>query len=200
MLSACGVRAVEPVAALALTGVSTETSTPLPAPAETNTALSVPTETLIPASPTASRIEFSVRNASFEVKVIDIQRPFQVHPGGDTVFTAGEGNMLLSLGIKVTNYTGTDIPLKWSDVYLVNKYQDKWYPVWGAYQKTNANIDPFTVQILEYEVDPAIDPDAKIFMGDNGYLHVIYRLPKDNLYYYFGFADLPLIEVNYRYH
>jgi hypothetical protein len=177
---------------------------PADAPAEVDTPsqepTAEPTATFIPASPTPSRIEFSVQNDRFEVRVVEVERPTHVNPGGGTVFTPGEGYMFLGLGIKVTNLTGADVPLKWSDIYLINKYQDKWYPMWGAYQKTNKVLDPLTVEILEFEVHPEIDPDANIFMSDNGYLRAIYRLPKDNLYYYFGFADLPLIEINYRYH
>jgi hypothetical protein len=33
-------------------------------------------------------------------------------------------------------------------------------------------------------------------LGDNGYLRVIFRVPRDNDYYSLAFADLPLIEIN----
>jgi len=200
LLSACGV--TEPQSVEALGGTD--------APAEVNTQAPLPTEELSPASPgspTPSRMEFPVQNASFEVKVIDIARSHQVDLGIDNnlgtelIYTPGAGNMFLTLGIKVSNLTGSDITLKWTDIYLVNKYQDKWYPVFGAYRATNAAMDPLTVQILEFDqVHPDFDPDAHFYAADNGYVRVVFRIPRDNLYYFFGFADLPMIEINWRYY
>jgi len=50
------------------------------------------------------------------------------------------------------------------------------------------------------QVHPDFDPDAHFYLSDNGYVRVIFQLPRDNLYYYFGFADLQLIEINWRYY
>lgn len=196
LVSACSVAPAEPVKALAANTPTVEANTPLPMPTET-----------LSASPTPSRMEFSVQNASLEVKVLDIERPHIVdlgiaaNLGTELIYTPGAGNMFLSLGVKVSNATGSDMPLKWTDIYLINKYQDKWYPIWGAYEKTNTVMDPLTVKILEFDhVDADFDPDARLYLSDNGYLRVIFRVPKDNLYYYFGFTDLPLIEINWRYY
>jgi hypothetical protein len=203
LASAHDVTASQPVAALAGTDGPTEVITPLPTSTPT---IVMPTATLIPATPTPSRMEFSVRNASVEVRVLGIEKPHQVFlgidssSGTDIIYHPGAGNMFLGLGIKVTNFTGSDILMKWSDVYLVNKYQDKWYPVWGAYKPFNAALDPLTIEILKSDqVHPDFDPDAHFYLSDNSYVRVIFQIPRDNLYYYFGFADLPQIEINWRY-
>jgi len=209
LVSAYGITAAKLVQALAATNATAEGYTPLLLwtettqvntaaliPTLTNTPSPMPTKTAIPASATPSRMEFPVQDASLEIQVIGIKRPYHVYLGDDLIYDPGEGNMFLELGINVINFTDSDIPLKWSDVYLINKYQDKWYPVWGAYEKTNLVIDPFTVAIPRLVVDPKTRPDARIYLGDNGYLRAIFRLPRDNYYYYFSFADLPLIEIN----
>jgi hypothetical protein len=105
--------------------------------------------------------------------------------------------MFLGLGIQVKNLTDSDIPFKWNEVYLINEYQDKWYPLWGAYKKTNMVIDPLGIEIRQFKVDSKDQPDARVYFGDNGYMRAIFRLPKDNNYYYLAFADLPLIEIDY---
>jgi hypothetical protein len=197
LVSACSATAAQPVEALGGTDVPAAANTPLPLSAEE----------LSSGSPTPSRVEFSVENASLKVKVMEIEKPHQVYLGVDNnlgtdiYFKPGEGNMFLGLGIKVNNLTGADIPFKWTDIYIVNKYQDKWYPVFGAYKNTNSAMDASTVEILQYDhVHPDFDPDAHFYAADNGYARVIFRVPRDNLYYFFGFADLPLIEINWRYH
>ena len=196
--SACSSAAAKPVEALAGTEAPVAVNTPLPAGELSSADV---------ASPTPSRMEFSVQNANFVVKVMDIEKPHQVYLGVDNnlgtdiYFKPGEGNMFLGVGIKVTNLTGSDIPMKWTDIYLVNKYQDKWYPSFGAYKNTNAAMDSSTVEILQYDqVHPDFDPDAHFFAADNGYVRVVFRVPRDNLYYFFGFADLPQIEINWRYY
>ena len=201
LLSACSSAEPRPVQALA------DEPTVQVIVAPTDTASPLPTDTSVPASPTASRIEFPVGNASLEVRVLEVEKPYHVNLGWDAnlgkdlSFTAGAGQMFLVLGIKVTNLTGSDITMKWTDLSIVNKYQDKWYPTWGAYQKSNQGIDPHSVEILKYDqVNPDFDPDAHFYVGDNGYVRVIFQLPKDNLYYFLGFADLPLIEINWRYY
>jgi hypothetical protein len=201
LVSACSLMAVEPVEALAEpTAIVDHTPSPVPTvtpiPA-TPTPSPIPTETPIPATPTPSLMEFAVQNDRLEVQVIKIEKPYQVHLSDDLIFFPGDGNMFLDLGIKVTNLTDANIPFHWSDIYLVNKYQTKWYPVWGAYEKTNLVIDPLSIAIRQFQVDPLVQPDARIYLGVNGYMRLIFRLPKDNYYYYFRFADLPLIEIDH---
>ena len=203
LVSACSGTIAKPVDALAAATATAEGNTPSPMPTETvevstPTPSALPTETPIPASATPSRMEFPVQNASLEIKVVNLENPYHVYLSNDLIYSPGEGNMFLDLGLSVMNRTDSDIPLKWKDVYLINKYQDKWYPIWGAYQKTNLVKDPLTVEILPFVVDPQVQPDARVYLGDNGYLRAIFRLPKDNYYYYFSFAGLPLIEIDYR--
>lgn len=210
LVSGCSGAAPQPVAALAAATDTPQVIAPVvptEAPAEVIAPAAAPTEIIAPSAPTPTRMQFAVQNDSLEIKVVGIERPHIVDLGIDAnldsqlVFTPGEGNMFLSLGIKVTNKTGSDIPLKWTDVYIVNKYEDKWYPVWGVYKKTNTAIDPLTIEILEFDqVHPDFDPDAHMYVSDNGYLRVIFQIPRDNLYYYFGMTDLPLIEINWRYY
>lgn len=195
--SACSATAAQPVQALAGTEAATQVAAQSSLPAEAPDS----------AAPTPSRMEFAVENANLVVKIMDIGKPHQVYLGVDNnlgtdiTFTPGEGNMFLEVGVKVTNLTGADIPFKWTDIYLVNKYQDKWYPVFGAYKGTNSALDASTVEILQYDqVHPDFDPDAHFYAADNGYARMIFRVPRDNLYYYFGFSDLPLIEINWRYY
>lgn len=197
LVSACGVAEAQPVQALAGTTSTVEANTPVP----------LPTETLVSTYPTPSRMELAVQNSSLEVKVLAVETPYIVdlnmaaNLSNELVFTPGAGNIFLTLGVKVSNLTGSDIPLKWADIYLVNKYQDKWYPVWGAYKKSNVIIDPLTIKIVEFDqVSPDYDPDAHLYLGDNGYLRVIFRVPKDNLYYFFSIIDTPAIEINWRYY
>ena len=194
----------QPVEALAATNTPTQVIVSLPTDIPSSP---IPTETVVPASPTPSRMQFSVRNAKWEVKVLDVEKPYRVYlgvdssSGSDIIYSPGAGNMFLGLGIKVTDFSGSDARMKWSDVYLVNKYQDRWYPVWGVYKPFNAALDPLTLEIMHTDqVHPDFDPDAHFSLSDNGYLRVIFQLPRDNLYYYFGFADLPRIEINWRYY
>ena len=193
LLLSGGITAVQSAAALAVTNIHNT-------PTQVNVPSDTPGDSLIPGLPMPSRIEFPVQNERLEAKVAGLEKPSQVHLGDGLVFLPGYGNLFLGLGIRVSDLTGSDVMLKWSDVYLINKYQDKFYPMWGAYQKTNAVMNPLTINILPLEIDPEIDPDAHVYLGDNGYLRVIFRLPQDNLYYYLGVADLPLIEIDYRRH
>ena len=203
LISAYGITAAKLVKALAATNATatetTQVNTASPMPTKTATVITpspIPTRTAIPASATPSRMEFPVQNVNLAIQVVGLEKPYHIYLSDDQIFTPGEGNMFLGLGINVVNFTDSDIPLKWSDVYLINKYQDKWYPVWGAYEKTNLVIDPFSVEILRTVVDPKLRPDVRIYLGDNGYLRAIFRIPRDNNYYYLSFADLPLIEID----
>jgi hypothetical protein len=206
LASGCGVKPVESAQALAAEE-ATATTAPLPTDTAAVEILPAPTDTLPASSPTPSRIEFPVQNDSMTAQIMGVETPFRVYLGKDAVqgtdlfFSPGEGNFFLGLGIKVSNLTGADIPLKWSDVYITNKFQDRWYPVWGTYEDTNSTIDPLGVEILAFDqVNPDFDPDAHFYVGDNGYVRVIFQLPKDNLHYFFGISDLPMIEINWKYY
>lgn len=205
LLSACTAAAAKPVEALAAATATVEVSAPLLIPTAIPTEISA--ETNVPASPTASRIEFPVQNDRLEAKILDVEKPYRVYLGWDSYlgkdisYTAGAGYFFLDIGVRVTNLTGSDLPLKWTDVYLVNKNQQIWYPTWGAYEQTNEAMDPLAVEIVKYDqVHPDFDPDAHFYLSHNGYLRAIFRIPKDNLYYFFGCADLPQIEINWRYY
>lgn len=194
--SACTVVAVKSVDALLATTVTTDKNESMP----TSTAIRIPatsTPSPIPATSTPSRMDFPVNKAGLQIEVLKIEKPSQIYLSKDQVYTPGKGKMFLSLGIKVTNFSNTEIPLKWKEISLVNEHQDKWYPLWGAYKKTNGVIDPFGIEIRQLKVDAREQPTARIYLGDNGYLRVIFRVPRDNDYYSLAFADLPLIEINY---
>jgi len=194
IVSACGVMEAQHAEALAL---SSATSTPLPLPTRTpvNTPSPVPTRTPVPATSTPSRMDLPVENEGLQIEVLEIEKPYQIHLSETSIFVPGKGHMFLGLGIKVTNLTNEDIPFKWNEIYLTNKYQDRWYPLWGAYKKTNMVIDPLGIEIRQFKVDHKNQPEARIYLGDNGYMRVIFRVPRDNYYYYLGFADLPWIEI-----
>ena len=179
---------------------ATQTIEAMPTPlSPTATYMPAPTATQTSEDPIPSRIEFSVHSADYEVKVIGVDKPTQIYPGGDFYYIPGEGDMFLDVGIKVSNFTGSDALFKWSDIYITNKYQEKWYPTWGSYKQSNSVLDPLITEIFEFQIHPEVDPDAHFYLDNNGYLRAIFRLPKNNLYYYFGFGDLPLIEIDYRY-
>jgi hypothetical protein len=203
LVSACGVRAGEPVMALVANNApAQEVSAPVPAqaPAEVNTPLPAPVEEPAAEAPKPTRMIYSVQNEELEVKVLGLEWPTHANPDGYSFIYPGPGNMFLGLGVKINNLTGADYDLKWDQVYLANKYGEKFYPMWGAYKQTNMFVDPLTIKVLEFEVHPDYDPDAHIYLGGSGFIRAIFRLPYDNLYYYFGVADLPLIEINWRYH
>jgi hypothetical protein len=203
LVSACSIAAVKSVEALVAATATVERNMPMPTEtriAVTPTPSSIPTATPFPATSTPSRMEFPAANGRFQIEVVDIERPYQIYLSDHLIFTPGKGKMFLGLGIKVTNLTDSEIPFKWNEISLLNKYQDRWYPLWGAYKKTNMVIDPFGIEIRQFKVDPKDQPDARIYFGDNGYLRAIFRVPRDNDYYYLAFADLPLIEINYSDH
>ncbi len=207
LVSACSVTAAEVVQAFVTSRAAPVTNTPIPQltkiPTKTPIPASptpspIPTATHIPASPTPSKMGYSVRNTNLEIQVVGVEKPYHIYMGKDLVFSPAAGNMFLDLGIKVTKLTDSEMPFKWSDIYLLDKYQSKWYPVWGAYEKTNMLLDPFSIEIPQSQVDPKVEPDVRIYLGDNGYLRAIFRLPTESYYYYLRFADLPLIEIDYH--
>lgn len=203
-LSACNT-AAQPVQALAGTDVATEVVAPVVT--DTASVVAAPTDTVVPASPTASRIEFAVSNGSLDVKVVEIKKVYNVYLGEDPVsgqeirLAPGAGNMFLDFGVKVNNVTGSDVPMKWSAIYLSDKQGNKFYPTWGGYRATGTIVDPLTMEILKYDkVHPDYDPDAHFYIGAAGFVRAIFNLPRNNLYYFFGFGDLPQIEIKNVYY
>jgi hypothetical protein len=142
-------------------------------------------------------MDYPARNGRLQIEVLDIESPYQIYLSDSQIYAPGKGKMFLGLGIQVTNLTDSDLPFKWNEIYLMNEYQDRWYPLWGAYQKTNMVIDPLGIEIRPFKVDSKDRPDARSYFGKNGYLRAIFRAPRDNNYYYLAFADLPLIEIDY---
>jgi hypothetical protein len=205
LVSACSVAAVKAVEVLAMATATVETNTPTTMPTETRipatyTPSPIPTATPIPATSTPFRMDLPAENAGLQIEVLDIEKPHQIYLNDNLIFAPGEGKMFLGLGIQVTNLTDSEIPFKWNEMYLLNEYQDKWYPLWGAYQKTNMVMDPLGIEVRQFKVDSKDQPSARIYFGDNGYLRAIFRVPRDNDYYYLAFADLPLIEIDYGDH
>ena len=202
-VSACSVVAVKAVEALTMPTSTAKLDMPTPMPTATRipatlTRTSVPTATAIPATSTPARMDLPVKNASLQIEVVDSERPYQIHLSDEAIFTPGAGNMFLGLGIRVTNLTNSEIPFKWNELYLFNEYQDKWYPLWGAYKKTNLAIDPLGIEVYPFKLGTNDQPNARVYFGDNGYMRVIFRVPRDNDFYYLAFADLPSIEIDYE--
>ena len=172
------------------------TNTPLPTktpPAATKTSLP-PTETEIPATPTPAPVGVAVKSDSYEVTVIDAVKRDRIYPGGKFLFTPLHGYMLVDIGVKVRNLTGSPASLSWGDVYVVDSNGDGWAPNWGTYQEVSAGkkFDPLTLGLSEKETDPA----GKITFNNDIYLRLIYHVlnnaPTTLL---FGFGDSPLIEI-----
>ena len=197
LVSACTVVAVKSVEALMATTLTTSGNEPIAirVPA-TSTSSSVPAATHLSATSTPSRMDLPVKKAGLQIEVLKIEKPYQVYLGKDQIYTPGKGKMFLSLGIKVTNLSNTDILLKWNEINLLNEYGDKWYPLWGGYKKTNRVMDPLGVEVRQFKLDAREQPTARVYLGNNGYLRVIFRVPRDNDYYSLAFADLPLIEID----
>lgn len=194
LVSACTVVAVKSVEALMAT-TATNRNGLMPTP----TAIRVTptfTPSPIPATSTPSRMDLPVKKAGLQVEVLKIEKPHQIYLGKDQIYAPGKGKMFLSLGIKVTNLSNTEIPLKWNEITLLNEYGDKWYPLWGGYKKTNRVIDPLGIEVWRFKLDAREQPTARIYLGDNGYLRVIFRVPRDDDYYSLAFAGLPLIEID----
>src|SRR5690349_3429426 len=137
-----GVIAVKAFEARTVTTPVVKVNTPTLIPSQTSipatlTSTPRPTVTPVPPTPTPSRMELPVENAGLQIEVLDIEQPYQINLGAHQIFSSGEGQMFLGLGIKVTNLTASDIPFKWNEIDLSNQYQETWYPIWGSYKKTN---------------------------------------------------------------
>jgi hypothetical protein len=201
LVSACSVVAVKAVEALMVSTATVAINTPLPTQTQTSipatpTATFVPTATPPVVTATPSRMDLPAENAGLQIEILEIEQPHQIYLSDNLIFAPGGGKMFLGLGIQVTNLTGTEIPFKWNEIHLFNEYQDKWYPLWGAYKKTNMVMDPLGIEIRQFKLDAKDQPGGRVYFGDNGYLRVIFRVPRDNNYY-LAFADVPIIEIDY---
>ena len=59
-------------------------------------------------------------------------------------------------------------------------------------------IDPLGIEVYPFKLGTNDQPNARVYFGDNGYMRVIFRVPRDNDFYYLAFADLPSIEIDYE--
>ena len=210
LLSACGTEAnvAGPVVALVDSDGAAATNEPAPVVAPVANAPVESVDVAASLDATApSRIEFPVSNDKMEIQIVVIKKPTSVDlstdpiSGSDLLFKPGAGKMFLDIGIKVTNKTGSDLNFKWSDISLVNKFQDKYYPSWGVYNESDIELDPLLMEINKYDrIHPDFDPDAHFYMGEDGFVRILFLLPRSNLYYYFGFGDLPVIEIKNEYY
>jgi hypothetical protein len=177
------------------TDMPASTNTPLPTniPAATNTHQPPPTETEIPSTPTPAPVGEAVRSANFEVKVVAAEKRTRVNPGGKFMFVATSGNMLVDIGVKVSNLTGSNLSVKWKDIYIMSKNQDAWYSTWGTWKDSSGNLDPFTIGISEVYTNPELE----ISISHDGYLRLFYHIPRGETYY-FGFFDSPLTVINFK--
>ena len=186
---ACSVGSIAATATPVPTNTAAATNTPPP----TNTPLPPPTETPVPDPPTPAPMGSTVQSANFEVKVIAAEKRDRVYPGGKFYFTPAQGYMLVDIGVKVGNLTSSELPVKWNDIYIMNSNQEWWIPSFGTFKDTSEDLDPFTIGVSEIE----IDPDVEITFAHDGYLRLFYHIPKGETYY-FGFADAPLSEVDFK--
>jgi hypothetical protein len=209
LLSACGLQAqaIEPVTALVKADGAADTTQPTSVASPDAAPIDSVEVTASSEEAAPARLEYPVKNDKMELQILSIKKPSSVDlstdpiSGAEMLFKPGAGNMFLDFGIKVVNKTGTDIDVKWSDIYLVNKFQDKFQPSWGVYKESDVAIDPLLMKINKYDrVDPDFDPNAHFYMGNGGYIRVIFLLPRNNLYYYFGFGELPVIEIKNKYY
>ena len=195
IILACGVGALGATATPMPTNTPASTNTLLPTntPAATNTPLSPPTETATSEPPTPAPMGSTVQSANFEVKVIDAIKRDRVYPGGKFYFSPAAGYMLVDIGVKVSNLTSTDIPVKWNDIYIMNSKQDWWISSWGTYKVASGTLDPFSIGVSEVKIDPKV----QITVSHDGYLRLFYHIPVGETYY-FGFADSPLTVVKFK--
>jgi hypothetical protein len=75
----------------------------------------------------------------------------------------------------------------------MNENSDWWYPTWGTFKSSSGKMDPFTIGVSEVE----IDPETTITVDNEGYLRLFYVVKEADVYY-FGFADSPLTEMNFK--
>lgn len=178
----------------------TEPPTEVPPPAASDTPVPPPTKTPLPkptdtaAPPTPSQLGEVARSQNFEVTVIAAEKRDRVYPGGKFYYTANPGYMLIDVGVKVVNISGSSLDVKWKDVYVMRENGDWWYPTWGTFKTSLDKLDPFSIGVSEVE----IDPEAVITVGNkDGYLRLFF-LVEEEAAFYFGFGDSPLTEMRFK--
>jgi len=154
-----------------------------------------PTATEVPATPTPAPVGVPVKSASYEVTVIGANKLERLYPGGTLLYTAKAGKIIVDVGVKVTNLTGSSASVKWGNVYVVENNGDAWYPSWGSYKESGKKIDPFSLGIS----DKTTNKDDLITFSGDIYLRLIFVVT-DNAptTFVFGFEDSPLIEVTVK--
>jgi hypothetical protein len=161
---------------LACVGGTVATSAPVAAPTEAPPTVAAPTE----APPVATSA------------VLGAVKLGRFYPGGKSLFTAKPGNIIVDMGVKVSNLTGSSVSVPWKNVYVVEKTGDAWFPFYGSYKESGKKIDPFSLGIS----DTATNGDDVITFNGDIYLRLIF-IVKDNdpTTFVFGFDDSPLIEL-----
>jgi hypothetical protein len=191
---------------LACVGGTVATSAPVAAPTEAPPTVAAPTEappvatsapeaTEVLATPTSAPIGVPVKSASYEVTVLGAVKLGRFYPGGKSLFTAKPGNIIVDMGVKVSNLTGSSVSVPWKNVYVVEKTGDAWFPFYGSYKESGKKIDPFSLGIS----DTATNGDDVITFNGDIYLRLIF-IVKDNdpTTFVFGFDDSPLIEITVK--
>jgi hypothetical protein len=147
------------------------------------------------ATPTPAPVGVAVRSDSYEVTVIKAVKLDRLYPGGKYSYTPKAGNMIVDVGVKVSNLTGSQASVKWSNVYVVEETGDAWYPSYGTYKESGKEIDPFSLGISENTI---VGEDVITFKGDI-YLRLIFIVAdNDPTTFVFGFDDSPLIEITIK--
>lgn len=159
----------------------TATDPPTVAPEPTATIESTPAPVGVP-----------VKSEKFEVTVIGAVNLERIYPGGTYLYTPNAGNIIVDVGVKVSNLTGSSVSVKWENVYVVEQNGDAWFPTWGSYKESGKKVDPFSLGIS----DANINGDDVITFNNDIYLRLIYIVTEaDPTTFVFGFDDSPLIEI-----
>jgi hypothetical protein len=154
-----------------------------------------PTATEIQATPTPAPVGVPVRSGSYEVTVLGAVKLGRFYPGGTLLYTANPGNIIADVGVKVSNLTGSPASVKWSNVYVVEKTGEAWFPFYGSYKESGKKIDPFSLGIS----DKATNGDDLITFNGDIYLRLIFIVTdNDPTTFVFGFDDSPLIEITVK--
>jgi hypothetical protein len=146
-------------------------------------------------TPTPAPVGVPVSSGSYEVTVIKAVKLDRLYPGGKYSYTPKPGNIIIDTGVKVSNLTGSQASVKWSNVYVVEETGDAWYPTFGSYKESGKELDPFSLGISENTIN---GDDVISFKGDI-YLRLIFLLT-DNAptTFLFGFEDSPYIEITIK--
>lgn len=148
-----------------------------------------PTATI---EPTPAPVGVPVRSGKYEVTVINAVKLERIYPGGKYLYTPNAGDVIVDVGVKVSDLTGSQVSVKWGNVYVVEPNGDAWYPTWGSYKESGKKIDPFGLGISDENIN---GDDLITFKGDI-YLRLIFIVTEgDPTVFVFGFDDSPLIEI-----